>query len=128
MWCFMASPFTGQLSLSSYNYTAVEGSNITVTCTHLANAFVSLSGLSSTWVTTSFVSPYTDTVFTILNVSRVDSNKQFTCTQGGVSPSPPAQINVLCKLTKFFMITCVLNCYVFFKLSDFLITYNWYLY
>ena len=95
----MASPLPGQLSLSLYSYTAVEGSSITVNCTHAAGVAVSLSPLSSMVVPVTAVS-LTYNVFTIVSISRLDNNKQFYCISGSMT-SPAANITVWCKLTHF---------------------------
>ena len=74
----------------------VEGAGFQVTCTHGSRAEVGISDLVS--VSTAFLND-TITVFTFPNVSRLDNNKAFTCTQASLPPSPSAKITVFCKLT-----------------------------
>ena len=74
----------------------VEGASFQVTCTHGLNAEVTLKGLVS--VSNAALNGNV-TVFTVSNVSRLDNNKAFACTQASLNDSSPATITVFCKLT-----------------------------
>ena len=91
--------FAGQLLLSPTSFTVFENSSFIVTCTHAAGAEVLLTGLISAYDITLPPASTTVTTFNISRVSRLDYNKQFTCTQSNVPPSSPANLTVICKLT-----------------------------
>ncbi|KAL5500361.1 hypothetical protein EMCRGX_G011908 [Ephydatia muelleri] len=84
-----------QLLLSPTSFTVLENSSFIVTCTHAAGAEVLLTGLISAYDIILPPASNTVTTFNISRVSRLDYNKQFTCTQSNVPPSSPANLTVI---------------------------------